>query len=112
MQTRVADRFLVRVEGRNLVLAGESQAARRHGCSSVRMIEAASADDANELAMLEVWDDSDLRARIDNEEEDPPLLYVSEVQVLSGSETPPADVGEYTFFPEEPIDLGALLGEE
>jgi hypothetical protein len=110
--TAQAHGFIVRVEARNLVLVGESQAARRQGCHSDRLVEADSPEDAAEAAMLQVWEDATLRAQIENEEDDPPLLYVSEAVQLGASELPPSGVGEYAFFPEEPIDLGALLGED
>jgi hypothetical protein len=104
--------YAVRVEVRNLALADEPEPARRHGCFTVRVVEARSAEDANEIAMLEVWEDADLRARIENPEQDPPLLFVSDVRALPGAGTAPADAGAYTFFPELPIDLGALLEED
>ncbi len=107
-----AMRYVVRVEARNLVLEGGAQAAQRHGCYSLRLVEADSAEDAGELAMLQVWEDAGLRERIENEEEDPPLLYVSEATPLASSEPTPGDVGEYVFFPEQPIDLGAFLGDD
>jgi len=102
-------RYRVRVEGRNLVLASQPNALRS-GFVATRLIEAASAEEAGEQAMQAIWDDAGLRAQLANDEEDPPLLYLSEVEETPGSDSlPHAEIG-YAFFEEPELDITALLG--
>jgi hypothetical protein len=102
-------RYRIRVEGRNLVLASQPDALRS-GFVTTRMIEASSAEEAGEQAMQAIWDDAGLRGQLANDEEDPPLLYLSEVEETpAGDSIPPDELG-YAFFEEPELDITVLLG--
>lgn len=102
--------YIVRVEGRNLLrdLTGES---RRWGFRTARATQAASAEDAGELVMNAIFEDPELRREQQNDDEDPPLLYLSSVDECAVGEAPPAEEMGYAFFEETDLDLSALLGD-
>jgi hypothetical protein len=104
--------YIVRVEGRNLQRSvdGESQ---RQGFTTARALNADSAEDAGERVMDAIWGDGTLRGQLLNDENDPPLLYLSGVDVGVPGEAPPKDEQGYSFFEDVELDLSLLLdGDE
>jgi hypothetical protein len=111
MRERAMPRYIVRVEGRNLQrrVAGESP---RQGFTTARAVNADSAEDAGERVMNAIWEDETLRGQLLNDEDDPPLLYLSAVDVGGPDEEPSEQEQGYSFFEEAELDLSLLLGED
>lgn len=103
-------RYIVRVEGRNLQRDVDGQ-RRRCGFTTARAAEADTPEDAGEHVMDAIFEDPGLRRQLANDEEDPPLLYLSGVDECVRDEEPPAEELGYAFFEEKDLDLASLLGE-
>jgi hypothetical protein len=72
-------KYRVLINGRNFILDMEGD-TRPAGFYTTRFVEAANPEDAELAAVDAVRQDEDLRARVRNPPDDPPMLYAEEIE--------------------------------
>lgn len=90
-------KFIVMLEGRNLVLEYEGEATR-FGFSTTRYVVAASAEEAESIAIQQLRDDAELNETLLNGPDDPPRYGVTHhIEVESFGAASRSDPG-YIFY--------------
>ena len=90
-------KFIVMLEGRNLILEYEGEAAR-FGFSTTRYVVAANAEEAEGIAIQQLHDDAKLNETLLNRPEDPPRYSVTHhIEVEAFDATSKSDLG-YIFY--------------
>lgn len=93
-------KYKVRIEGRNFLIASNA-GETKHGFYTTRFVESVDAEGAEHAAVGQLRDRKTLREMTLNERDDPPLMYVTEIEELeSFSGLKSLDQG-LVWYPEE-----------
>jgi hypothetical protein len=96
-------RYRVLVRGANFFLELEGE-RRRFGFYATRFVRASGPEEAEAKAVELVRDDEQFRGNVLNETDDPPMLYVEEVERLGPLRGLGGANAGFTFYREEPGD--------
>jgi hypothetical protein len=95
----------VTINGRNFLLEVDGQ-VRRVGFYTTREVEAADAAEAEVAAIQCMREDAELRARVRNPADDPPMLFVEEIAPIDAID-PDKPVPGLVFYDDGSEDAGA-----
>jgi len=93
-------KYRVVLNGQNFHLSAEGGVAP-HGFYTTRYVEAATPEQAEQLAMGLVRGDPELTASVVNSRDDPPRILVDELAELESFDGVEVPGGGYTFYLEE-----------
>ncbi len=94
------NKYRVFIEGKNFLIEFDDK-PKNTGFFTTRYVEAVDSAEAENKAIELIKNDSDLRSTILNEPNDPPKMYVEEIEELASFEGFEIPGTGYTFFEEE-----------
>jgi hypothetical protein len=95
--TTAVAKYIVMIEGRNLIFASGGK-PKRFGFSTTRDIEAHSPEEAEQLAIQSVRQDEELNQALLNDPSDPPRIAVTQNVRVESFESHRRPDSEYIFY--------------
>lgn len=96
-ETTAVKKYIVMIEGRNLIFASEGR-SKRFGFSTTRDVEARNPEEAEQLAIESVRRDEELNRALLNIPSDPPRIVVTQSVRVDSFESHRRPDSEYIFY--------------
>jgi hypothetical protein len=96
-ETTAVKKYIVMIEGRNLIFASEGR-SKRFGFSTTRDVEARNPEEAEQLAIESVRRDEELNRALLNSPSDPPRIVVTQSVRVDSFESHRRPDSEYIFY--------------
>jgi hypothetical protein len=93
-------KYKVMLEGKNFLMKIEGK-VRRLGFFTTRFLEANNPEDAKLKAVQMIRDDKQFSEAVQNEREDPPMIYLDSIYELKSFDGLLVPGTDYAFFPDE-----------